>query len=148
MGSYLKRIGGLHLKLTERSRVKGLEGGPCIKLDVLKSYWRDFNQLANSSEIGDTIQNTIYFDVGTKNPKIIVDDYDFNMARKTDVKTMWICAGYFKTKCKARATTSGRMVYINGTHNHDPKQKRSKFTNMLSQAVSIIRNPVPPYPNI
>ncbi|XP_023014952.1 uncharacterized protein isoform X13 [Leptinotarsa decemlineata] len=93
-------------------------------------------------------QDTIYFDVGTKNPKIIVDDYDFNMARKTEVKTMWICAGYFKTKCKARATTSGRMVYVNGTHNHDPKLKRTKFTNMLSQTVSIVRNPIPSYQNV
>ncbi|XP_018573605.1 protein tramtrack, beta isoform isoform X24 [Anoplophora glabripennis] len=85
-------------------------------------------------------QDTIYFDVGTKNPKIIVDDHDFNMARKTESKTMWICSGYFKTKCRARATTSGRMVYVNGLHNHPPKQKRSKFTNMLSQRVTIVRN--------
>lgn len=86
------------------------------------------------------IVDTIYFDVGTKNPKIIVDDHDFNMARKAESKTTWICSGYFKTKCKARATTSGRMVYVNGIHNHLPKQKRSRFTNMLSQNVTIVRN--------
>ncbi|CAG9822902.1 unnamed protein product [Phaedon cochleariae] len=65
------------------------------------------------------------------------------MARKTNNKTMWICAGYFKTKCKARATTSGRMVHVTGTHNHEPKQKKSRFTNMLSQEVTIVRNPNP-----
>lgn len=84
--------------------------------------------------------DTIYFDVGTKNPKIIIDEYDFNLARKTEQKTMWICSGYFKTKCRARATTSGRMVYVSGVHNHEPKQKKSKFTNMLSQRVKIMRN--------
>lgn len=88
------------------------------------------------------ILDTIYFDVGTKNPKIVVDDYDFNMARKTPNKTVWICSGYYKTKCKTRATTSGRMVYINGIHNHEPKQKKSKFKNMLSQHVTIVRTNV------
>ncbi|XP_056643960.1 modifier of mdg4-like isoform X27 [Diorhabda carinulata] len=81
----------------------------------------------------------IYFDVGTKNPKIIVDDYDFNMARKTSTKTMWICSGYYKTKCRTRATTSGRMVHVTGKHNHFPKHKGTKFTNMLSQEVTILR---------
>lgn len=86
-----------------------------------------------------TISDAIYFDVGTKNPKIIVDDYDFNMANKSSTKTKWICSGYFKTKCKARAATSGRMVLVTGLHNHPPRHTGKKFTNMLSQAVTIIR---------
>lgn len=83
----------------------------------------------------------IYFDVGTKLPKIIVDNYDFNMARKSATKTTWICSSYFKTKCKTRATTCERMVYITGPmHNHEPKESKNKFTNMLSQLVTVYRN--------
>ncbi|CAG9856464.1 unnamed protein product [Phyllotreta striolata] len=84
-------------------------------------------------------ENTIYFDVGNKNPKIIVDNYDFNMATKMPTKTKWLCSGYYKTKCKARATTSGRMVQITGLHNHAPRIDKKKYTNMLSQTVTIIR---------
>uniref|UniRef100_A0A6P7H3S1 Protein tramtrack, beta isoform-like isoform X13 n=1 Tax=Diabrotica virgifera virgifera TaxID=50390 RepID=A0A6P7H3S1_DIAVI len=89
---------------------------------------------------GQVVGDTIFFDVGTKNPKIIVDDFDFNMARKSNQKTTWICSGYFKTKCKCRAATSGRIVYLTGSHNHLPKPvEKKKLTNMLSQHVTIVR---------
>lgn len=88
------------------------------------------------------ILDTIYFDVGTKLPKIIVDNYDFNTARKSETKTTWICSSYFKTKCKTRATTCGRNVYITGPrHNHQPNPAKSKATSlMVSQRVTVLRN--------
>lgn len=79
--------------------------------------------------------------MGTKNPKIIVDDYNFNVAKKYSTRTWWICSEYSKTKCKARARTMGNMVHITGVHNHLPRlDKKKKFpTNMPSQVVTIIR---------
>lgn len=86
-----------------------------------------------------SLPDIIYFDVGTKNPKIIVHNYDFNLARKTQKKTIWVCSFYYKTKCRCRLQTSGRMVYMRADHNHLPKEKCTKFTNLLSQRVTIIR---------
>ncbi|KAK9884696.1 hypothetical protein WA026_007542 [Henosepilachna vigintioctopunctata] len=87
-------------------------------------------------------KDLIYFDVGTKNPKIIVHAFDFNLAKKTPNKTIWVCSNYYKTKCKCRVTTSGKMVFIRAEHNHLPRKPIPKFTNLLSQEVTIVKVPV------
>lgn len=55
---------------------------------------------------------------GTKYPKLVVDDNDFTVNRKSEGRTMWICSQYKKTGCKARLTTFGKIVKISGVHNH------------------------------
>ncbi|KAK9884698.1 hypothetical protein WA026_007544 [Henosepilachna vigintioctopunctata] len=81
----------------------------------------------------------IYFDVGIKNPKIILDGHDFTCHRKERNKTMWMCCSYYKTKCKTKLSTSGRVVVIYGEeHNHPPKEKVG-IKNILPQQVTIIR---------
>ncbi|XP_023014990.1 uncharacterized protein isoform X46 [Leptinotarsa decemlineata] len=83
-------------------------------------------------------QGLIYFESGTKNPKIIVDEHDFYLEKRKETKTLWFCGMNYKTKCKVRVTTSGSMVYVNGTHNHSVRKR--KFTNLLSKCVMIIRH--------
>ena len=82
---------------------------------------------------------TIFFDVGKKYPKIILENYAYTVHKKMQNKTLWICPGYYKTKCKCKITTTGRMVQISGEHNHGPNNDGTKFKNMLSQVVSIVR---------
>ncbi|KAK9884695.1 hypothetical protein WA026_007541 [Henosepilachna vigintioctopunctata] len=88
---------------------------------------------------------TIYFDMGHKNPKIVLDNCDFIMHSREVKRTIWLCSRYFagftKTegRCKAKLITREKIVYMSGTHNHEPKIKCLKFNNMLSQKVRIVR---------
>ncbi|XP_018573623.1 protein tramtrack, beta isoform isoform X41 [Anoplophora glabripennis] len=83
-------------------------------------------------------QDTIYFGIGRKsNPKLIVDGHDFNIERKAETKTTWVCSSYFRTKCKARISTSGNAVFVSGQHNHTPRN--TVLTNSKSKKVTIVR---------
>lgn len=89
------------------------------------------------------ILGLIYFDVGIKNPKIMLDDHDYRLYRKLPNKTVWLCSQYYviesHKRCKNRIETSGRVAYVMGQHNHDPKPRKEKYKNMLSQLVTIVR---------
>ncbi|XP_072393827.1 uncharacterized protein [Diabrotica undecimpunctata] len=88
-------------------------------------------------------QGLIYFDMGIKNPKIMLDDYDYRLYRKLEKRTVWLCSQYYsndkETRCKNRIETTGRIAYVSGRHNHLPKKKKDRYNNMLSQMVTIIR---------
>lgn len=90
-----------------------------------------------------TLSGLIYFDVGIKNPKIMLDDHDYRLYRKLPNKTVWLCSQYYvidtQMRCKNRIETSGRVAYVSGHHNHPPKHKKDKYKNMLSQMVTIVR---------
>nr|CAI5861091.1 unnamed protein product [Callosobruchus analis] len=79
----------------------------------------------------------IYFEAGTKNPKIIVDDHDFYLENSKPTKTTWFCCMNHKTKCRVRVSTSGSMVVVNGSHNHVPRKRI--HTKYSSKQVTIIR---------
>ncbi|CAG9832637.1 unnamed protein product [Diabrotica balteata] len=82
------------------------------------------------------VSGTIYFDVGHKNPKIIVDRNSYLMYRKLPDKTVWLCTQYHKKdRCKAKVMTRGRQAIIIGDHNHQPTYLNVK--NMTSQVVSV-----------
>lgn len=89
------------------------------------------------------VSGYIYFDVATKNPKIILDEYEYLIYRKEVNKTVWMCNRYFKSKenrCKSRLVTTGRIVTVSADqHNHEHSVKPERYKNMLSQAVTIIR---------
>lgn len=88
--------------------------------------------------------DTIYFDVATKNPKIVLDGNNYLIYRKESIKTVWKCSHYFRSKenrCKSTLVTTGRVVSVSADlHNHPPPpQKNDKLKNMLWQRVTIIR---------
>lgn len=81
--------------------------------------------------------------MGTKNPKLILDKQDFLLIEKKPNRTLWRCCQYYyakESRCKAKLVTSGRVVTVDGAHNHDiaPKTKY-KYESLLSQKVTIIR---------
>lgn len=80
----------------------------------------------------------IYFHCGTKNPKIIVDGYDFYLEKRKETKTYWFCSSNSSMRCRVRVTTSGSMVQVAGKHNHPPKT--TKLTNLRSKSVTILRH--------
>lgn len=76
---------------------------------------------------------------GIKNPKIIVDDNEYLINRKTCLgKTMWLCGQYHKLKCKSRIITFGKTVKITSKHNHPPV--RPDLSNSVMQWFHIIRS--------
>ncbi|XP_019880600.1 protein tramtrack, beta isoform isoform X17 [Aethina tumida] len=98
-------------------------------------------QAGTSAEGAGEGQGCIYFDVATKNPKIVLDDHDYLIYRKESTKTIWKCNHYFKqNRCKSTLVTTGRIVNVSADeHNHSPKPKKDKYKNMLCQNVTIIR---------
>ncbi|XP_063907093.1 modifier of mdg4-like isoform X31 [Zophobas morio] len=87
-------------------------------------------------------QGLIYFDMGTKHPKIIMEDFEYLMLRKKVEETVWICKKYFHPiteRCKVRVVTSQRMAYIYGLHNHLPCLKSQRHKDLLPQLVTIVR---------
>nr|CAH7732214.1 unnamed protein product [Callosobruchus chinensis] len=89
------------------------------------------------------VKSTIYFDVGTKNPKIILDGHVYLIYTKKTNKTVWKCSHYYKSKenrCKSTLVTTGRVVTVSrDIHNHASVPKMDKYKNMLSQSVTIVR---------
>ncbi|KAF7282367.1 hypothetical protein GWI33_002745 [Rhynchophorus ferrugineus] len=82
--------------------------------------------------------------MATKNPKIILDDYEYLIYRKEQNKTIWMCTHYFRSKenrCKSRLVTTGRILTVSADiHNHLCAPKKDKYKNMFSQTVTIIRD--------
>ncbi|XP_045468602.1 protein tramtrack, beta isoform-like isoform X32 [Harmonia axyridis] len=98
-------------------------------------------QAGTSTEGTGEGQDTIYFDMGTKRPKIILDDFDYLILKRDVNKTIWMCSKYFGNRtdrCKSRLVTSGKVVQVSGVHNHSPKVY-TRFKNLLSQKVQIVR---------
>lgn len=86
----------------------------------------------------------VYFQVGSKNPKLIVDDQDFLCIDRRIDKTIWRCCQYYYSsafRCKVKLVTSGRVVEVVGEHNHPAKlSKKIDKNNMLSQKVTVVRS--------
>lgn len=90
------------------------------------------------------IRTSVYFDVGNKNPKLVVDGHTYRMFKKYDHKTVWRCSQYFGTRsdrCKSRISTTGKNVIISSdVHNHEIFCKPDKYyENMQCSDVNIIR---------
>ncbi|KAL3277332.1 hypothetical protein HHI36_012683 [Cryptolaemus montrouzieri] len=57
---------------------------------------------------------------GRKHPKIIVDEDEYELHGNYKTKTMWRCTHYHKSRCRANATTFGKMLKKQNEHNHEP----------------------------
>lgn len=82
---------------------------------------------------------TIYVVPGTRNPILILDCNEYTIYSKQNDKTRWRCSFYFKTKCKSKLVTFGKIVQVLNEHNHDMKTSRD-LSNCLTQHVNILRN--------
>lgn len=79
---------------------------------------------------------------GTKNPKLILHNYEFVIHQRTVEKTRWRCNRYSKNKggCRAALLTMGKIVYLFYTHNHaSPETDQVKQALMFSQKVKFVR---------
>ena len=86
------------------------------------------------------IPGIIYVTKGKKYPKIILENDEYQIYQKDHNRTRWRCAQYFKTKCKSRLVTYGRVVKINvEEHNHVPQVTYHKDIQYSPQLVKIIR---------
>ncbi|XP_072393840.1 uncharacterized protein [Diabrotica undecimpunctata] len=84
-------------------------------------------------------QGVVHFIKSNKNPKMILDCYEFILERRVASKSIWCCTYKTKAKCKARCYTYGQVVDIkNGQHNHDYTQK-SSYSHIFSKTLTIIR---------
>ncbi|XP_045468595.1 modifier of mdg4-like isoform X25 [Harmonia axyridis] len=100
-------------------------------------------QAGTSTEGTGEGQDKIYVVAGVKNPILILDHCPYRLYRKTTEKTFWLCQMYWKNcrvRCKSQIVTSGRIVYVQGKHNHEINETR-EYKNMLAQNVTIIRSP-------
>ncbi|XP_030751932.1 protein tramtrack, beta isoform-like isoform X16 [Sitophilus oryzae] len=89
-------------------------------------------------------QGLIYFEMGQKNPKIVIEDHDFLLKKKEQKSTHWICSQYYHPKgerCKVSVITTGRNASVRGVHNHPGKVKPERKHMMYSQAVTIVHLP-------
>lgn len=83
------------------------------------------------------ILGSIYFGIGRKNPKLVLNGYDYSKEKCYGESTSWICPFYFKTRCKGRLTTKRNVVYVGNDHNHKPRE--IPIVNMSSKKVKIVR---------
>lgn len=83
----------------------------------------------------------IYFDVGRKKPKIVIDDYHYLLRRKDVNCTLWICAEYYHPqgeRCKVSVISGKGVAYIHGQHNHKPRHGCGNYSNMKSRKITLI----------
>ncbi|XP_076252167.1 uncharacterized protein LOC143191191 isoform X41 [Rhynchophorus ferrugineus] len=83
-------------------------------------------------------QGTIYVVPGKKNPKIIIENNDFVLNKKFEMKTLWRCRCYSKLGCKSWLVTTGKTVKITTGHNHEPTYPDT--TSAIPQSVYIVKN--------
>lgn len=85
----------------------------------------------------------IHFIPGSKHPKLIFDNYQYNLEKKTMKKTIWSCTMKGLQKCKARLTTYGKTLCVfNEIHNHPPVERNynpvtSLFVNVVKKQINI-----------
>lgn len=86
---------------------------------------------------------TIQIVHGIKNPIIIMEQNYFTVHEKLDGRTRWRCINYFKTKCRARLLTYGKVVKVNAhAHNHGPPPEKHPV-GAKTQYVQLIRETEP-----
>lgn len=81
---------------------------------------------------------TVYFSLGRKNPKIIMNNYEFKMRPTANSsKTLWICTQESRKKCKVRLLSYGRCIKVKAVqHNHQPTYT-GNYELLKSQVVNI-----------
>lgn len=81
----------------------------------------------------------IYIGKALRYPKIILNDYEYQIHIKTGNRTRWRCRER-NAKCKAILYTSGNTVSMQHDHNH-PKVAVD-YTNLVTHKVNITREKI------
>ncbi|XP_057667862.1 modifier of mdg4-like isoform X26 [Diorhabda carinulata] len=76
-------------------------------------------------------QVTVYFGKALKHPRLIMDNYEYQIHYFEPNKTRWRCRLHTKLKCRAILYTTGNIVYLHSNHNHRPSIINCE--NMVSQ---------------
>ncbi|KAG5900265.1 hypothetical protein JTB14_000792 [Gonioctena quinquepunctata] len=88
---------------------------------------------------GKTISDIIFILPGRKYPRIVIDDYEFNVHKKEANKTRWRCTNESKTKCTAVLYTFGNTVITRRSHNHIANKMENLSKIGLRKSVKVIR---------
>lgn len=72
-----------------------------------------------------------------RHPKLIIDDYEYQIYDKSIQKTGWRCRYFRKHKCKAKLFTTGKTVRVYNDHNHPPDNV--DYNHLVKTKVTIIR---------
>ncbi|XP_072393832.1 uncharacterized protein [Diabrotica undecimpunctata] len=72
-------------------------------------------------------------------PMIIYEENCYYLNKKYHNKTFWLCRSYYKTRCKAKILTTGKIVKLSDYHNHDPNATTLDVTKLPTQDVWITR---------
>ncbi|KAK9884692.1 hypothetical protein WA026_007538 [Henosepilachna vigintioctopunctata] len=84
-----------------------------------------------------TTRIIIYVVAGRKNPKLIVNENEYELHVKSNGRTAWRCTQYHKLRCKAKVITSGNTLEKKFHHNHSPKKPSyEKKTPLLVKVVT------------
>ncbi|KAF7282370.1 hypothetical protein GWI33_002748 [Rhynchophorus ferrugineus] len=97
--------------------------GITISTDAIKTKLLQMEEhvgITGSAFASKYCHRLIHIIPGLKNPKIVLNCYEFVIHKKYNNKTRWRCNHFPRTKggCKAALFTSGKVVYIYYTHNH------------------------------
>lgn len=87
----------------------------------------------------DFFLGVIYYNVGYKHPKIIFEGVDYRIDFKAAGRTSWRCSYYYRTKCRAKLSTSGHVVRLFGEHNHQHRPDLYQIDTAKPQRVTVIR---------
>lgn len=89
------------------------------------------------------ILGIIYFTKGStmKYPRLIINNYEYQIHIHDVGKTRWRCRWHQKLKCRAIIYTSGKTVFINSDHNHAPLGEID-CRNLTGQLVTFVRNKI------
>ncbi|XP_060525318.1 protein tramtrack, beta isoform-like isoform X3 [Cylas formicarius] len=78
---------------------------------------------------------TVFFLPGKKHPRMVLDGYEFNIAKKLVASSIWRCVRESK-RCKSRLKSFGKTVQVKASHNHPPTFIGS-YSNLKSQIVAL-----------
>ncbi|XP_018573620.1 protein tramtrack, beta isoform isoform X38 [Anoplophora glabripennis] len=84
-------------------------------------------------------QDIIYVCSGRKYPIILLDNYQYKMHSRGLGRTRWSCVWCNKRRCSAALYTSGRIVKVFRTHNHEPNVEQPG-SNFVPQLVTVVRS--------
>lgn len=80
----------------------------------------------------------IYIGKAQKHPKLILDNYIYQIHIAEPGKTRWRCKYQTKYKCRAYLYSTGNNVFVQNTHSHPTEQVN--LDDLFPKKVKVIYN--------